>query len=30
VSKTTTFVGQWAGNESHAGDGSPATKVTVG
>lgn len=29
VSKTTSFVGQWAGNEAYAGDGSPATKVTV-
>lgn len=30
VSKTTTFVGQWAGNESATGAGSTAAKVTVG
>lgn len=30
VSATTVFVGQWGGNESRAGDGSLATKVTVG
>lgn len=30
VSKTTTFVGQWAGNENAAGAGSSGAKVTVG
>lgn len=30
VTKTTSFVGQWAGNEASAGDGSAATIVRVG
>ncbi len=30
VSKTTSFVGQWAGNEAYAGDGSAVATVKVG